>query len=140
MAREIIRGDSYAIKRPLYVYTIVDENLNPFNLAGCTVRTTYRSTPASISEDPNDESAIWTGTLVVSSAGTETYSKGLSLQGLANEGKVEVRLSAEDSRKFPLDKELISDFEITDSLGEVFTFEFEEKLVAVEGVTHRLEG
>ena len=138
--RTIIRGDSYALRRPLYTYTLVDENLDPLNLAGCTVRTTYRSAPASVTEDPTDGSAVWKGTLKIDSNGVPTLTEGMALKGTAMEGVVEVRLSAEDSRKLPENLELISDLEVTDAQGEKFTFVFEEKLKAVDGITHRLEG
>lgn len=138
--RTIIRGDSYALRRPLYTYTLVDENLEPLNLAGCTVRTTYRAAPASLTEDPTDGSAVWKATLQLNSSGVPIISTGLALKGTAAEGVVEVRMSAYDTRHLPYNVELISDLEVTDAQGEKFTFLFNEKLIAIDGVTHRLEG
>lgn len=140
MPRTIIRGDSYALRRPLYVYTLVDSNLNPLPLSGCTIRTTYRSSKASIQEDPSDSSAVWKGTLILDESGLPIFSNGLALRGPASDGVVEVHLSAEASRALPLGVELISDLEVTDALGEKFTFLFDETIIAVDGVTHRQEG
>ncbi len=141
--RTIIRGDSYGVRRPLYEHTLVDEDnddLIPFSLKGCTVRTTFRAAPASVTEDPTDSTAIWKGTLSVDSAGVVTLSNGIVLAGTADDGQVEIHLSAEASRAFPAGVPLISDLEVTDALGEKFTFLFDEKIVAVDGVTHRLVG
>lgn len=139
--RTIVRGDSYASRRPLYTYTLANsEELSPLNLSGCTVRTTYRTSPAKVEEDPTDASAVWKGTLVISSSGVPTTSNGLVLKGTASSGVIEVHMSAEDTRTLPLNVELISDLEVTDAQGEVFTFLFDEKIIAIDGVTHRRTG
>lgn len=140
MPRTIIRGDSYALRRPLYIYTLVDNNLNPLNLSGCTIRTTYRTSKATIQEDPDDGSAVWKGTLSIDETGFPFVSNGMGLRGPASDGVVEVHLSASASRALPLGVELISDLEVTDAMGEKFTFMFDETIIAVDGVTHREEG
>lgn len=140
--RIIIRGDSYALRRPLYTYTlveIVNDEFVPMNLAGCTIRTTYRKVPTSIQDDPTDESAIWKGTLKIDSNGVPQLVDGIVLKGLAQDGVVEVHLSDVVSRQLPANTPLISDLEVTDAQGEKFTFIFEEKLELRDGITHRLE-
>lgn len=140
MPRTIIRGDSYARRRPLYVYTLVDNDLEPLNLAGCTIRTTYRTSKATIQEDPADQSAVWKGTLRIDETGLPFVSEGMALRGPASGGVVEVHLSSTASRSLPLGVELISDLEVTDAMGEKFTFLFDETIIAVDGVTHREVG
>lgn len=137
IVRTIIRGDSYAIRRPLYTYHFVNDQGGPFDLTGCTVRTTYRDNNATPQEDPNDEVVVWKATLVVDNQGIPTLENGMKLATTAEAGTVLEQLSADASRLFPLGVELKSDIELTDAVGEKFTFLFEERIVAQDGVTHR---
>ena len=135
--RTIIRGDSYALRRPLYTLTFVDELSNPFNLTGCTVRTTYKTASTSPADDPSDTNAPIKHTLTVDGTGTATLENGLYMIGLATAGVVEERLTATESRSLPLSTELLSDVELTDANGEVFTWVFTDTLLAVDGFTNR---
>lgn len=138
MNRIIIRGDSYGIRRPLYRITIFDDELmEPFNLSGCTVRTTYKPAKTTPQEDPTDETAPIKHTLVVDGSGTATTQNGIYLVGEAEAGIIEERLTAAESRTLPLDIPLFSDLEITDSNNEIFTFIQDGTLVAIDGYTNR---
>ena len=135
--RNIIRGDSYAIRRPFYTITLVDENSNPFDLRGCTVRTTYKAALTSPVEDPNDSTAAIKHDIVVNSSGTVTSQNGLFLVGPATAGVLSERLTATESRSLPLNTPLLSDVELTDQNGEVFTWTFTDTVVAQDAVTNR---
>lgn len=136
--RTIIRGDSYALRRPLWTITLVDENSNPFDLTGCTVRTTYKQTLTAPDADPTDTSADITHDITIDGTGTATAENGLYLIGLATAGVIEERLTAAESRVLPLATPLLSDVEVTDANGEIFTVKFADTLDTEEGVTHRL--
>lgn len=135
--RTIIRGDSYGIRRPLWVITLVDEALDPFDLSGCTVRTTYKPTATSPADDPDDTDAPIKHTIVIAVNGTVTSSDGLILVGDATGGTLQERLTATESRVLPVNVELLSDVELTDQNGEVFTFPMTDTLKAVDGLTNR---
>lgn len=138
--RTIIRGDSYATRRPLWTITLVDEVSAAFDLTGCTVRTTYKTTLTDPTADPSDTSAEIAHTLIVDGTGAATTEDGLYLVGLATAGVVEQRLTAAESRILPLGTALFSDIEVTDANGEIFTVKFADTLDTEEGVTHRLTG
>ena len=70
--RTIIRGDSYATRRPLWTITLVDEVSAAFDLTGCTVRTTYKTTLTDPTADPSDTSAEIAHTLIVDGTGAAT--------------------------------------------------------------------
>lgn len=136
--RTIIRGDSYALRRPLWTITLVDELSNPFDLTGCTVRTTYKTTLTAPDADPTDTSADIKHDITIDGTGTPTAENGLYLVGLATAGVIEERLTAAESRVLPLATALLSDVEVTDANGEIFTVKFADTLDTEEGVTHRL--
>lgn len=135
--RTIIRGDTYALRRPLFTITLVDENSDPFNLTSCTVRTTYKTAATSPDTDPDDTDAPIKHFITINGAGAVTDSDGLFLVGAATAGVLEERLSATESRAMPVNVELISDVELTDQNGEVFTWLFTDALKAVDGITNR---
>ena len=133
----IIRGDSYALRRPLYTYTIVDENSAPFNLAGCTIRTTYKVQSAPISIDPDDQLAAIRHIMTVDLNGVATLTTGLYLSGPASAGIVHDRMSATETKTFTADAAYISDLQLTDANGEVFTWLWNDGVIAVDGITNR---
>lgn len=135
--RTIIRGDSYGIRRPLYTITLVDELGNPFNLTGCTVRTTYKAAVTTPVEDPTDTSAAIKHDIVINGSGAPTTENGLHLLGPATAGVLEEWLTSTESRALPTGVELVSDVELTDQNGEVFTWTFTDTLTAIDGVTNR---
>jgi len=135
--RTIIRGDSYGIRRPLFTLTLVDESSNPFNLTGCTVRTTYKTVATDPTTDPTDADAPIKHSITIDGTGAVTDSDGLFLVGLVTAGVIEERLTAAESRVLPLEVDLISDVELTDQNGEVFTWPFTDTLRAVDGITNR---
>jgi hypothetical protein len=140
-AYQIIRGDSYALRRPLFTYALVDEDNLPFDLSGCTVRTTWKVERTDPTTDPTDTGAVLKGLLVVSGAGVATTQSGLYLVGPATAGTIQHRVSATETKALPLETAWISDVELTDVNGEVFTFLFEgDTLEAIDGITNRTTG
>lgn len=136
--RTIIRGDSYGIRRPLFTYTLVNEASTPFNLSGCTVRTTYKPVATSPDSDPNDTNAPIKHSIVIAANGTVSSSTGLVMVGVAADGIIQERLTATESRALPLNTPLLSDVELTDANGEVFTWVSADTLLAVDGITNRI--
>lgn len=136
----IIRGDSYALRRPLYTYTLVDDENASFDLSGCTVRTTFKTVTTDPADDPTDASAALTGLLVVGSDGTPTTQTALYLVGDATAGTFEHRLTAAETAALPTGAAWVSDVELTDVNGEVFTWLFTETLTTVDGITNRTTG
>lgn len=136
--KEIIRGDSYALRRPLFRYEFVDINGDPFDLAGCVLQTSYKDVKNTPLEDPEDLFAHIKHHIEIDAAGNVVESNGLVLEGRAEEGVVLEYLSAEESRELPLETPLFSDLELIDANGEVFTFLFEGEVIARDGLTHRI--
>lgn len=135
--RIIIRGDSYALRRPLYRIELLTQDGLPFDLTGCTVRTTYKPEATSPQEDPNDISAAIQHDIEIGGDGEPEREAGLYLVGDAEEGVIEERLTASESRSLPLDTSLYSDIELTDANGEKFTWIMTDTLRAVDAYTNR---
>jgi len=135
--RTIIRGDSYGLRRPLFTITLVDNLNDPFNLANCTIRTTYKIAPTDPNTDPTDENAPIKHFIELDGVGAVVDNDGLVLVGPATDGVLEERLTAAESRVLPANVELQSDIELTDQNGEVFTWIFTDTLKAIDGVTNR---
>ena len=140
-AYEIIRGDSYALRRPFFTYELVDDQSEPFDLTDCTIRTTWKVTTTDPATDPTDATAVLKGLLVIDDTGTATTEDGLYLAGLATAGVIEHRVSAAASLALSLGATWKSDVELIDANGEVFTFLFDEDtLEATDGYTNRTTG
>lgn len=137
MPRTIIRGDSYAIRQPFYIITILDEDGNPMDLTGCKVFTTYKPSTSEPSFDPDDENAPIKHKIEINSSGVVTESEGLVLQGTAAQGVLIERLTSAESAVVPLNMTLKSDIQIIDSLNETFTFIMSEEVTAIDGYTNR---
>lgn len=135
--RIIIRGDSYALRRPLYRIELLTTNGLPFDLRGCTVRTTYKPAPTSPQDDPNDISAAILHEIEIDENGTVLREAGLHLVGDAINGVLEERLTAHESRSLPLNVPLFSDIELTDKNGEKFTWIMADGIKAIDGYTNR---
>lgn len=137
MARKIFRGDSYAIRRPLYTYTFQDEDLDPLSLNGCTIQITYKPSITTIESDSLDSTAVIKHEIKINGGGTVVSQTGLYLVGAATGGVIQERLTKVETAALPVDVELVGDLQLTDENGEVVTWLFDEKLMAVDGVTHR---
>lgn len=133
----IIRGDSYALRRPLYTYTIVDENSAPFPLEGCTIRTTYKPISISLDVDPDDQTAIIRHEIVIGEDGVPSVTNGLHLQGSSAAGIVVDRMSSTETKAFLPEIVYLSDLQLTDALGEVFTWIWVDGVLAIDAITNR---
>ena len=94
----IIRGDSYALRRPLYTYTLVDDQGNPFDLSGCTVRSTFKSEITPVDTDPNDDMAVIKHEVTIDAGGVQTYNDGLYLAGPATDGVLHDRFTSVETK------------------------------------------
>jgi hypothetical protein len=135
--RNILRGDSFQTRRPLFEFTLVDDQGAPFNLTGCTVMTTYKPQLTTIEEDPNDESAEIKREIQIDGSGDVVYQNGLFLASNAAAGVLYEHLTAAESAALSLGIPLHSDVQLIDSNGEVFTWLYMDSLVAAEAATHR---
>lgn len=133
----LIRGDSYGIRRPLFTYTLYDVDGEPFNLTGCTVRTTYKVIKLAALDDPNDESAVVKHTLIIDNTGMAIMQNGLFLASNPLNGVVIERFTSAETLALPLIVSLINDVELTDASGEIFTFPQTDTITAIDGVTNR---
>ena len=133
----IIRGDSYSLRRPLFTYSFVTNLGAAFDLAGCVIRTTYKPNVLGPADDPVDATAAIKHTLRVGSDGISTETDGIYLSGLATLGVVVERMTATETRTLPAGIALVSDLELTDANGEVFTWLFSDWLQNKDGVTNR---
>lgn len=143
----IIRGDSYDFEpRYLYRHELVDlslppnpgdGSLQPYDLSGCVVRTTYKAEATSPIDDPTDESAPIKHDLVIGLDGTVTSSNGLRLESTAAAGVIIEDLPSSESLALPVGVPLYSDVEITDAAGKVQTVLSIGTLTARDGYTNR---
>lgn len=136
----VTRGDSYALRRPLFTHTFVDDVGAPFDLTSCTVRSTFKTATTDPSTDTTDSTAVIKATLTVDGSGTATTQTNMYLVGAASAGVCELRLSSSDTLALDADTFWMSDVELTDGNGEVFTFLFTDRLSATDGYTNRTAG
>ena len=140
--RIIIRGDSYQQRRPLYIIEMdavnpITGTIGPLNLAGTTVRTTFKRVPTDPVSDPNDTDAPIKADVTISSTGVAT-SNGLVLVGAANAGKLAHYLSAVQSRSLPLGQQWVSDVVVIFAdTGEEISKEYTDTVSAISRITNR---
>lgn len=132
----IIIGDSYDIARRLWEFTFVDINGNPYDLAGCKIKTTYKATILPFDTDPNDDMAIVKHYIIINSSGVVTSSSGLKLSTTASAGKIKESLSKTETILLPT-QDVYGDIRLTDANGENFTFPFLDTIKGVQSVTNR---
>lgn len=130
----IIKGDSYAIRRPMWTYEFVDELNEPMNFAGMTILTTYKSKIMPMDVDAADTSAYITHKIVFGIDGVPTTQEGLFYVA---PGMIEERFPSSLTKGLPSDLTLVSDVQITDANGEFFTFILNDTVTAVDSVTNR---
>lgn len=136
----LIRGDSYALRRPLFTHTFVDDLGAAFDLTGCTVRSTFKTATTDPTSDTTDSTAAIKATLIVDGTGTATTETKMYLVGAATAGVCELRLTAAETLALDTGVSWLSDVELTDANGEVFTFLFADTLETADGYTNRTTG
>lgn len=140
--REIVRNDSYQQRRPLYIIELdaVDPatgTTGPLNLAGTTVRTTFKLVATDPVDDPNDTDAPIRADITIDSSGVAT-SNGLVLVGAATAGKLAHYLSATQSRSLPLNQKWVSDVVVIFAdTGEEISKEYTDTVSASGRITNR---
>jgi len=132
----VIRGDTYTELRPLYIYTVVDDEGGPFDFTGCTIRTTYKDATTDPNIDTTDEDAAIKHDLVVDNLGSVTLSNGLFLVAGVGGGIIKEYLTRAETLSLPLGVSLKSDLEIT-TTTEVVTFISLDTLKAIDAYTNR---
>lgn len=145
--RLIFKGDSYAIRRPFYIIPLTEVITNPdgtltprpFDLSGCTVRTTFKAAATPPDTDPADANAPIKADIAIAMDGTVTSSNGLVIPaGLtAADGILHHRLTKEQTGGLTVGEKWVSDVQVTDALGEDFTKTFEETVEVILGITNR---
>lgn len=132
----IIRGDSYTDLRPLYTYTLVNDQGQPFDLTGCTVRTTYKTETTDPNTDTTDATAAIAHDLIIDGGGNILSSNGLIVVGDVTSGVIEEYLTSAETLALPLNTSLSSDLELT-TPNEVVTFISDDTLKAIDAYTNR---
>lgn len=137
MTRTIYRGDSYGVRRPFYVHTFVDKDMNPLDLAGCTIRTTFKTAITTPVVDPTDATAVIKHFITIDATGAVVDADGLYLDTTAAAGVLEERLTHAETLALPANTIFAGDAELTDENGEVFTFPTVEDIIAIDAYTNR---
>lgn len=135
--KTIYRGDSYGSNRALYTYTFVDPSLNPLDLRGYKIQVTFKPVITTIETDPNDSTAYIKHEIQFNLAGTVTVQNGLYVVGAATGGVIQQRLTKVETAGLIPNVEMVGDLQLTDPNGEVVTWMFADKLIAVDAVTNR---
>lgn len=137
MSKQIIRGDSYETSRPLYQYSFLDDTSGPLDLTGCDIMITYKPVITAIEDDSTDATAVIKHELKIGAGGSVEFQQGIYLVGTIADGTVEQRLTPTETTSLPVGVILYGDIQLIDANGEVFTWIFEETLLAIDGVTNR---
>lgn len=137
--RTLIRGDSYALRRPLWRITFVNGDLTPYDLRGCTVLTTYKVAPTDPVTDPGDAPATALIRHGIAFDPAALYAVPLREQGLVyvDNGVIVERLTPVETLALPRGLALHGDVQLIDSNGEVFTWLLDATIAAVDGYTNR---
>lgn len=135
--RELVRGDSYTHRRPVFRFTLADIRGKALDLTGYTIRATFKSRQTSLEDDPLDVFAPIRHELVIDEYGVPQKENGLVLDGPVESGRIAEYLTSDETRVLPLRVELFGDIELTDPTGAVFSYILEDRLYAIDGYTHR---
>lgn len=134
--KKVIRGDSYGTLRPLFILKFASPTGGRYNLAGATVRTTYKPESTDPNVDVDDSGAVIRHEIVINEDGVVAASTGLALIGAASDGVIHEYLTSTESKALPLDVELYSDVQITIG-SDTISFVQGTPVVAVDGYTNR---
>ncbi|MGC4107827.1 MAG: hypothetical protein QM753_16010 [Thermomicrobiales bacterium] len=133
----ILIGDSYGIARRLWEFQFADVNGAAYDLAACTIYTTYKTTLTDPQDDPDDDSALIRHFITFNASGVVTASEGLYLVGSASGGKIQERFTSAETIELPAGIDIQGDVRLIDANHETFTFPYLEVLVGVQSVTNR---
>jgi hypothetical protein len=150
MERELYRGDDYVIRRQVFHIELVDlsyevpegEDPHPFDMAGCSIRTTFKETPTDLLDDPDDEGAPVKGEIIFDESGTVSTATLLSLPPgrQAQHGELYLTMPKTATAQLPPDTPLSGDIQVTDTNGEDSTIPVLWTLVGRDGYTNRSGG
>lgn len=132
----IVKGDSYAIRRPMWTHEFVDINNDPMDFAGCTLLTTYKPSIVPIDDDPDDSEAVVRHSIVFDMDGQPTSENGLFYIA---PGVIVERFPSELTRTLPTGVALRFDIQLEDANGEYFTFVIGETVTATDSITNRFQ-
>ena len=134
--RKVYRGNDYVIRRYLFSFALVGEDLQPLPLAGCTVRSAWR--PAAV--EPGDQAVPdLHASIVFDEEGEVTSSDDLALPSGGVVGDAVLELLADRDTTLGLDAGtmLRGDVLVTDANGEDFTVEVLETITVENVYTYR---
>ncbi len=145
--RILIRSDDYLSRRPVFRFELIDVEASdtagtivPLNMAGHTIRTTFRTGPVDPAADPTDATAPLKAEIAFAANGSLN---GTPLhfavpEGMtAADGRLELRLSKAVTSTLPLGTELKFDIQVTNPDGEDDTVFLTATLSAQDGYTSR---
>lgn len=127
MDRVLTRGDDYWADRPVWTVTLVGvdpldpDNLTPFDLTGCTVRSTWRPGPIPPGEDASDTTAALAASIAFDGNGDVTASSHMILppDSSASDGVLLLVADRATTTAMPLTAGLRGDVQITDAADKV---------------------
>lgn len=141
MDKTITRGDDHYAERPIYTVTIVDDALAPYDLANCTVRSTWRSVPIPPEGveggDEDDAGAALAASITLDGEGEVTASSNLILppDGAASDGVLLLIADRSTTAGMPLASALKGDVQLTDAADRVHTVILLATLTTRDGYT-----
>lgn len=136
--RTIIRGDSYGYRRPFYTHTFVDSENKPMHLHGCTIISTYKSTPTDPFTDPTDDDAVIKHHIKILPNGAVDSNTNMFMKDNDPRlGIVYEYLTSSESMTLPVGVPMYNDVVLIDLRDERATWLMSDTLVAVSGYTNR---
>ena len=121
--KEVVRGDDYWNARPIFVATITDNALSPYNLTGCTVRATWDEAVKPPESDPDDSTAVLRSLITIDGTGGVVESVNCELPdgGSAAGGILFIVADRATTAAMPLVSLISGDVQITHPDGMVET-------------------
>lgn len=117
--RQVYRGDDYWLDRRLMTFGVVDAELNPMDLTGCEVYSTWREAVIAPGDDPGNTTAPLAASITFDASGAVTASANLKLPdgGSASAGVLVLTATPETTAAFPVGTTLKGDVSVKDSAG-----------------------
>lgn len=143
----VVRGDAYVIRRPVFILDLSEvvldindqEVIQPLDMSGCTIRSTFKTAPTNPATDPSDGTAALACSITFDENGAVTAADGFRLPDgkTAENGQLWLTATSAKTAALPLGVKLNSDVEVTDQNNEQITIFSSTTLSAVEGYTNR---
>ncbi len=145
--RVVIRGDDYLARRNVFGFGLIDVEASNvagsqtlLNMAGHTIRSTFREGPVAPGSDPTDATAPLTAEIAFAANGAVSgtpLNMALPEGMTAADGRLDIRLDKTITAGLPLGTVLKFDIQVTNPDGEDDTVMLLETLSAEDGYTSR---